>query len=134
MRCTLIFAHFRGGATKFSIRNDPRGRGYWALASIVTTETAGDVGGKVKPSGIRNTPALAYSRNLSHWQVRSSILHHPDITHHAFQYVDWQFDGKDIEAVIRTAYDDGLGGAHTYHDANYLTFYRIRNFQSLKAK
>jgi len=97
----------------------------------VTHETAGDVGGKVKPGAIRNTLALVYSRNLHDWQVRSIILHHPDITHHAFQYVDWQFDGRDIVAAIRTAYDDGQGGAHTYHDANYLTFYRIKDFRSL---
>ena len=30
-----------------------------------------------------------------------------------------------------TAYDDGLGGAHTANDANYLTFHRIRNFRKL---
>jgi len=126
------FINFRGGATKFSIRRDPRGRGYWALANIVTPEMAGDVGGKVKPAAIRNTLALVYSRNLHKWQVRSIILHHPDRAHHAFQYVDWQFDGSDIVAAIRTAYDDGQGGAHTYHDANYLTFYRIRNFRSLR--
>ena len=29
----------------------------------------------------------------------------------------------------RTAYDDGLGGAHNAHDANYLTFHRIADFR-----
>jgi hypothetical protein len=128
------FINFRGGATKFSIRHDPHGRGYWALANIVTPENAGDVGGKVKPSAIRNTLALVYSHDLRQWQVRGIILHHPDRSHHAFQYADWQFDGRDIVAAIRTACDDGQGGAHTFHDANYLTFYRIKNFRSLKMK
>jgi hypothetical protein len=126
------FIDFRGGATKFTIRPDPRGHGYWSLTDIVTPQTAGDISSHVKPAQIRNTLALVYSPDLRHWEVRSMILHHPDIYHHAFQYVDWQFDGRDIVAAIRTAYDDGLGGAHTYHDANYLTFYRIRNFRSLR--
>ena len=128
------FINFPGGATKFSIRHDPKGHGYWSLANIVTPQAAGDVGINVKPSGIRNTLALVYSRDLRQWQVRETILHHPDITHHAFQYVDWQFDGRDIVAAIRTAYDDGQGGAHTFHDANYLTFYRIKDFHKLKMK
>ncbi len=129
---TTGFINFPGGATKFTIRHDPDGVGYWTLANIVTPHDAALVSGSVKPAAIRNTLALLYSPNLRNWQVRSIILHHPDITHHAFQYVDWQFDGKDIIAVVRTAYDDGLGGAHTYHDANFLTFYRIRNFRTLK--
>ena len=97
----------------------------------VTDASAGDISSHVKPAAIRNTLALVYSPDLRHWHVRSIILHHPDIYHHAFQYVDWHFDGNDLVAAIRTAYNDGMGGAHTYHDANYLTFYRIRNFRSL---
>jgi hypothetical protein len=33
--------------------------------------------------------------------------------------VDWQFERSDIIAACRTAYDDGLGGAHNNHDANF---------------
>lgn len=128
------FINFPGGATKFTIRHDPDGAGYWTLANIVTRQSARAIGGSVRPASIRNTLALLHSSNLRKWHVRSIILHHPDIAHHAFQYVDWQFDGQDIVAVIRTAYDDGLGGAHTYHDANFLTFYRIKNFRALKEK
>jgi len=36
-----------------------------------------------------------------------------------------------IELAVRTAYDDGGGGAHNAHDANYLTFHRFRNFRRL---
>jgi hypothetical protein len=43
--------------------------------------------------------------------------------------VDWQFDGRHIIFLSRTAFDDDFGGAHNYHDANYLTFHRIRNFR-----
>ena len=39
------------------------------------------------------------------------VLQHPDRARHAFQYVDWQFDGADLIVASRTAFDDGLGGA-----------------------
>ena len=41
------------------------------------------------------------------------------------------FDGDDIVAVVRTAYDDGGDGAHNNHDANFLTFHRWKNFRKL---
>jgi hypothetical protein len=31
--------------------------------------------------------------------------------------------------LSRTAFDDGLGGAHNAHDANFLTFHRIENIR-----
>src|SRR5262249_29292028 len=58
---------------------------------------------------------------------------HPDHAHHGFHYVDWVFDGDDIVFVSRTAFDDANGGAHTYHDANYLTFHRIERFRDAKS-
>jgi hypothetical protein len=45
--------------------------------------------------------------------------------------VDWLFDGADIAAVCRTAYDDQTGGAANFHDANFLTFHRFANFRRL---
>lgn len=36
--------------------------------------------------------------------------------------------------TVRTAFDDSADGAHNQHDANYLTFHRIRNFRSLTMK
>jgi hypothetical protein len=68
---------------------------------------------------------------LRQWEVRSIVAYHPDVKKHGFQYPDWQFDGDDIVAVSRTAYDDGLGGAHNYHDANLLTFHRLAGFRKL---
>ena len=57
------------------------------------------------------------------------LLHHPDDRGYAFQYADWVFDGDDILFVSRTAGADEEGGAHTYHDANYLTFHRLVGFR-----
>ena len=100
------FVSFPGGAKKFAIRFDPQSKLYWSLA-------------------------LLCSADLRNWTVRTILLYHPDVRKHGFQYVDWLFEGDDIIAVCRTAYDDGQGGAHNAHDANYLTFHRVADFRRL---
>ena len=37
-------------------------------------------------------------------------------------------------ALSRTAYDDGLGGAHSQHDSNLITFHRFKGFRDLMPK
>jgi len=120
------FVKFPGGAKKFTIRFDPRTKRYWSLASIVLDRDRAD-----NPGSIRNTLALTTSPDLIDWEVRCVLLHHPDVKKHGFQYVDWLFDGEDIIAVCRTAFDDGREGAHNFHDANFLTFHRFTNFRRL---
>ncbi len=122
------FVEFPGGAKKFTVRPDPQGGGYWSLATVVPRgwNTAG------KPARIRNTLGLVASRDLRHWEVRCHLLHHVDHHNHGFQYVDWLFDGPDLVAACRTASDDPHGGAHNAHDANFLTFHRVRDFRSLR--
>lgn len=119
------FVAFPGGAKKFTIRFDPPSKLYWSLASIVHSGHRA-----ANPGSIRNTLALTCSPDLCSWTVRRVVLYHPDVRKHAFQYVDWLFDGDDLIAVSRTAYDDGQGGAHNAHDANYLTFHRIAAFRN----
>jgi hypothetical protein len=85
----------------------------------------------LSPSSIRNTLALIASNDLRNWDVRCVVLHHQEARSHAFQYADWQFDGDDLIVASRTAYDDGLGGAHNAHDANFMTFHRIKKFREL---
>jgi hypothetical protein len=120
------FVDFPGGAKKFTLRFDPRSGLYWSITSIVQPqdEQAG------RPGSIRNSLALTSSPDLAHWTIRRVLLHHPDTAKHGFQYVDWLFDDADLIAVCRTAGDDGQGGAHSYHDANYLTFHRVMNFRA----
>ncbi len=120
------FISFPGGAKKFTIRHDPKSDCYWSLATIVPERHQG----KTKPGGVRNTLALTCSRDLTNWTLRTILLYHPDPVAHGFQYVDWLFEGEDIIAACRTAFDDGLGGAHNNHDANFLTFHRITNFRT----
>jgi len=121
------FVRFPGGAKKFTIRHDPQSRLYWSLASIVPRQHTNTD----KPSRIRNTLALVCSKDLKEWDTRCILLYHPDVKNHGFQYVDWLFEGEDLLALCRTAYDDGEGSAHNYHDANFLTFHRVKNFRKL---
>ncbi len=118
------FVDFPAVASKFTIRYGQKSRRYWTLGNVLGAQFRDRAAGTV-----RNELALLDSKDLRHWEIRRIVLEHPDPLKHAFQYVDWQFDGGDIIAVARTAWDDDAGGAHTYHDANYLTFHRIRNFR-----
>ncbi len=122
------FIAFPGGAKKFTIRYDKRSQCYWTLASIVTPQHR-----RLEPGSIRNTLALLSSKDLKHWELQRTLLYVPEEKRHGFQYVDWQFDGADIIYACRTAFDDEEGGAHNYHDANYLTFHRIKQFRNHNA-
>ncbi len=118
---------FPGGAKKFTIRHDPVSNKYWSLVNLIPENYHGDL----PPYKIRNTQALVCSQNLRNWETGKVILHHPEPKHHAFQYLDWLIEDKDIIAVSRTAYDDGHGGANDYHDANFLTFHRMEGFRGI---
>lgn len=123
------FVDFPGGAKKFAIRRDPAPGEpvWWSLASACPPVLAA----RGKPAAVRNTLVLLRSENLRDWEIRTILLWHPDVARHAFQYVDWIFDGDDILAVSRTAFDDGGSGAHNAHDANFLTFHRFARFRDL---
>ncbi len=120
------FFPFPGANTKFLVRQDPRDADvYWALSNGAPAKHHTGVNlGKM-----RNTLTLMRSDDLINWEVRARLLYHPDNFFHGFQYPDWVFDGDDMAILVRTAYDDGLGGAHNYHDANFLTFHRLENFR-----
>ena len=126
------FIDFPGGSKKFTIRRDPNGKDYWTLASIIPDGVP--LPEKTRPASVRNTLALLHSSDLRRWDVRCILLRHPDWLKHGFQYLDWQFEGSDLIAASRTAWDDEQGGAHRYHDANFLTFHRWKNFRQLSRK
>jgi hypothetical protein len=121
------FINFPGGAKKFTIRYDDRSARYWSVTSVAPGKPAS----ATPPASLRNTLALICSPNLKDWIVRTILLWHPDSAMHGFQYVDWLFDGDDLVAACRTAFDDEAGGAHNYHDANFLTFHRWSHFRDL---
>jgi hypothetical protein len=124
------FIKMPGADKKFTVRHDDKSRLYWSLTNDILPQDAATVNSE----RTRNTVCLISSPDLIHWSTRCILLHHPDWNTHAFQYLDWRVDGDDIIAVSRTAFDDGHGGAHSGHDANFLTFHRFRNFRDLTMK
>lgn len=123
------FVNFPGGCKKFIVRYDRASKLYWSLSNWVPKRYAG-----FNVERARNTLALVTSPDLYHWTIRTVVLHHPDVKSHAFQYADFHFEGNDMIALSRTAYDDGLGGAHSQHDANFITFHRFKDFRSRTPK
>lgn len=121
------FFDFAGGSRKFTIRYDETTHRYWTLSNFVTDEFK-----SLAAASVRNTLVLKSSSDLKNWTIHKILLHHPDVKKHGFQYVDWQFEGRNIIFLSRTAFDDKFGGANNYHDANFLTFHRIKNFRKYK--
>ena len=126
------FIHFIGSESKFTIRYDPVSRRYWTLGNKITNPTSGD-DWTHSPHHQRNVTALASSTDLRDWKENYRLLSYDagSVVVKAgsrvgFQYLDWQFDGDDIIAVCRMSWD----GAD-YHDSNFITFHRIKNFRTL---
>lgn len=111
---------FPGNLSKFYILRSPSDGRYYALSNRVTTETLNQ----------RNILTLSVSDDLIHWQVKRDILNYADNCFPegedkvGFQYPSFLFDGDDILAVSRTA----VNGAENFHNANFITFHRIRNY------
>lgn len=127
------FIDLPGGAVKFAIRRDPASEAVGAAPEwwTITSPVSPKLQGQAPATAIRNTLMLLRSTDLRSWEKRTILLHHPEWKRHGFQYVDWLFDGEDLAIVSRTAFDDEEGGAPKAHDANYLTFHRVRNFRRL---
>lgn len=117
------FMPFPGGAKKFTIRYDERTGKYWTLVNNTDPEKL-----VIKNDKTRNTLSLYSSTDLMEWKKERTIVDHPDVYYHGVQYVDWLFEGNDIVAVIRTAWEDEEGQAHNQHDSNYILFRRVENF------
>jgi hypothetical protein len=118
---------FPGGSKKFTIRYDKKSSRYWTLSNPALAQYPLSA---TNPASVRNTLALMSSKDLHQWRIERIVLSHTDPQKYGFQYVDWQFDGADIVAVSRTAFDDDSGGPPRAHDANYMTFHRVRKFRS----
>lgn len=129
---TRDYVHFIGGEAKFTVRFDPQTRRYWSIASKITNPHSG-YAWAWSPHHQRNVLALTSSADLRDWEERCRLLRFREgqvvtkaESRVGFQYVDWQFDGDDLVAVCRLAWN----GAN-YHDANYITFHRVANFRRL---
>ncbi|WP_162999431.1 sialidase family protein [Burkholderia sp. Nafp2/4-1b] len=118
------FVDLPGAGKKFTIRFDPQSKQYWTITNAVPKSV-----GRMNLERVRNTLVLLSSPDLRQWAARRVLLQHPDTKRHGFQYVDWQFDGSDLVAVLRVAFDDPEGGAASQHDSNFVTFLRVRRFR-----
>ena len=110
---------FPGGMTKFHITRHPQTGVYWSLVNPVTLP---------ETPGMRSVLSLSSSSDLLNWTLHGDILRDDSpwaVQYTGFQYVDWIFDGDDILAACRM----GWNGAHNFHDANYLTFHRVKDFE-----
>ncbi len=121
------FVKMPGGAKKFCIKYDEQSKRYWTLSNYAKPEFK-----TMNPGKVRNTLALCSSADLREWTMHKFVLEHDDVEYHGFQYVDWEIDGNDMIFVSRTSYDDGLGGAASYHDSNFITFHKIEKFRDLQ--
>ncbi len=122
------FIEFPGGMSKFAIRRDPKTGRYWTISNGNTNP--------INPQQ-RNSLSIYSSDDVFHWTHHEVLLEGRSDYHRVgndskvgFQYIDFRFDGDDIIFQSRTAYH----GANNYHDANYMTFYRIRDFRERYAQ
>lgn len=116
-----------GASKKFNILYDDKSNRYWTLSNYVLDADRSGYNERT-----RNTITLSYSDDLRHWHIQDTLLHHPDVKNHGFQYLDWLIEGNDIIAVSRTAWEDETGSADNQHNANYMTFHRFLNFREAK--
>lgn len=125
-----------GGGVKFTIRYDSVSNKYWAITNAISDEDrtkthSGKYKTGVHASLLRNRLALVCSNDLINWEVSRVLINGENPFFYGFQYTDWQFDGNDIIAVIRTAFEEERGLPMRQHDANFFTFYRVANFRNL---
>lgn len=109
-----------GNHSKFMIKKDEVTAYYYTIISRIDC-----------PERIyrRNLLSLMRSKDLDNWELVTDIFDFRDHDKEkvGFQYVDFSIEGEDIIMLVRTA----LNNAHNFHDANYSTFHRLKNFRSL---
>lgn len=106
--------------SKFTVKFDPVSGKYISIGSRIYDP---------EKIGARNLLSLLVSDNCLDWKVAHDILDYRDHDYKkvGFQYVDMMFEGDDLIFLCRTA----LNGADSFHNSNYSTFHRIKNFRNL---
>lgn len=126
------FTNFPGAFSKFTIRYDPVSGKYWSIANRITNTDYLYVGASNSPRNQRNVLVLYSSSDLVNWEEKYILMRWNEgkvITRRenfGFQYADWQIDGNDIAAVVRTSWYGS-----DWHDSNMLTFTKIENFRNV---
>ncbi|MBQ3016143.1 MAG: exo-alpha-sialidase [Clostridia bacterium] len=120
----LTYSHsikFPANHSKFTIKQDPLTKKYYSLATRITN---------AEFNYDRRLLSLMVSNDLDRWSVVINVLDYREFAgpqEVGFQYVDFEIEGDDIIFACRTA----INHAHNFHDSNYITFHRIKNFRSI---
>lgn len=116
----LRLMEFPANYSKFMIKKDEESGCYYSVGTRVNDWST---------PHMRNLLSLLRSRDLVTWEIVCDLLDYTDKPKGevGFQYVDFEFDGEDIIYLCRTA----INGANNFHDSNYSTFHRIKNFREL---
>ena len=110
---------YPGNRSKFTIKYDEISKKYFSFATRITNPYI----------SARNLLTLMVSDNGVDWCVLKDIYdyRHLEPQESGFQYVDFEFEGDDIIFLCRT----GLNKPRGFHDTNYQTFDRVKNFRKL---
>lgn len=107
-----------GNHSKFMIRQDPETRTYYTIIDRLTDS---------RFNHARTLVSLMKSADCENWELACDLLdfRKEDPAKVGFQYVDFFIEGQDILWLCRSA----MNGAVNFHDANYSTFHRLRDFR-----
>jgi hypothetical protein len=110
---------FPATASKFDIVFDDATKKYFAIVSYALDE----------PPTKRNLLSLICSEDLIKWDLCTHLIDRrdDDPKEVGFQYVDFFIEGEDILYLCRTA----VNGANNFHNSNFTTFHRIKNFREV---
>lgn len=112
---------FSANYSKFMIKHDVISGYYYTVGTRVYDQ---------KKTGARDLLSLMRSKDLHTWEIVTDLFDYRDrndTAHFGFQYVDFEIEGDDLIFLCRTA----LNGANSFHDSNYSTFHRIKNFREI---
>jgi hypothetical protein len=111
---------FPATASKFNIVFDDVSKKYYAIVSFALDE----------PQTKRNLLSLICSEDLINWSLCAHLIDRrdDDPKEVGFQYVDFMIEGDDILYLCRTA----VNGANSFHNSNFTTFHRIKNFREVQ--
>jgi hypothetical protein len=128
------FAAMPGAQNKFFIVTDPETGVFWSLSNLVADSqelvydwNAVRAGGRYLGGGgnDRRFLALSYSVDALNWFPAGMVATTPN-PHQSFMYPCAVIDGDDLAILSRTSVDGG-----TQHDADRVTFHRVKNFRAL---
>ncbi len=111
---------FPATASKFNIVFDEVTKKYYTIVSYALDE----------PMTKRNLLSLICSEDLVNWELCRHLIdrRNDEPKEVGFQYVDFFIEGEDILYLCRTA----VNGANNFHNSNFTTFHRIKNFREVQ--